>query len=99
MGEAVLALVLNGLGFVSRPLYLTPAFFETKPVGCLIREGLTEEDLNENTLGRALDDLFQAGLSSLFLKVASRVVGLSERMKTFLPFHLDSTSFTLTRKH
>ena len=31
-GEAVLALVLNGLGFVSRPLYLTPVFFETKPV-------------------------------------------------------------------
>jgi hypothetical protein len=31
VGESVLALVLNGLGFVSRPLYLTPAFFETKP--------------------------------------------------------------------
>ena len=57
VGESVLALVLNGLGF-SRPLYLTPAFFETKPVGTLIRRGLTEEDLNESTLGRALDDLY-----------------------------------------
>ena len=36
-GESVLALVLNGLGFVSRPLYLTSADFETKPVGTLIR--------------------------------------------------------------
>ena len=99
VGEAVLALVLDGLGFVSRPLYLTPAFFETKPVGALIREGLTEEDLNEFVLGRALDDLYETGLSSLFLRVASRAVGLSERMKRFFPFHLDSTSFTLTGEY
>ena len=99
MGEAVLALVLNGLGFVSRPLYLTPAFFETKPVGTLIREGVREEHLNESTLGRALDDLFEAGLSPLFLKVASQAVGLSEGMKSFLPFHLDSSRFTLTGEY
>ena len=66
-GEAVLALVLNGLGFVSRPLYLIPAYFKTKPVGTLIRSGLTEEDLNEFTLGRALNDIHEAGLSALFL--------------------------------
>jgi transposase len=94
-GEAVLALVLNGLGFVSRPLYLTPAFFETKPVGALIRERLTEEDLNEFVLGRALDDLYEAGLYSLFLRVASRAVGLgtdeeSPSLPTRLPqFHAD----------
>ncbi len=92
--EAVLSLVLNGLGFVSRPLYLTPAYFETKPVGTLIRPGLTEEDLNEFTQGRALDDLHEAGLSSLFLHVASSAVKFSERGTTF--FHLDSTSFTLS---
>ena len=97
VGEAVLALVLNGLGFVSRPLYLTPAYFETKPVGTLIRPGLTEEDLNEFTLGRALDDLHEAGLSSLFLHLASSAVGLSERGTTF--FHLDSTSFTLSGQY
>ena len=96
-GEAVLALVLNGLGFVSRPLYLTPAYFETKPVGTLIRPGLTEEDLNEFTLGRALDDLYEAGLSTLFLHLASSAVGLSERGTTF--FHLDSTSFTLSGRY
>jgi len=32
-GEAVQAMVLNALGFVGRPLYLTPAFFASKPVG------------------------------------------------------------------
>ena len=55
-GEVILALLLNGLGFVSRPLYLTPAYFETKPVGTLIRPGMTEEDLNEFNLGRALGE-------------------------------------------
>ena len=94
VGESVLALVLNGLGFVSRPLYLTPAFFETKPVGTLIRRGRTEEDLNESTLGRALDDLYEAGLSRLFLNLASAAVRFSERGTTF--FHLDSTSFSLS---
>ena len=60
---------------------------------------MTEEHLNESTLGRALDDLFEAGLSPLFLKVASQAVGLSEGMKSFLPFHLDSSSFTLTGEY
>ena len=32
VGEAVMAMVLNALGFVSRPLYLTPEFFSNKPV-------------------------------------------------------------------
>jgi transposase len=32
VGQAVQAMVLNGLGFVSRPLYLSPEFFENKPV-------------------------------------------------------------------
>jgi len=29
-GEAVAAMAMNGLGFVSRPLSLTPQFFQTK---------------------------------------------------------------------
>ena len=37
-GEAVVAMVLNTLGFVDRPLYLFPEFMATKPVEILIRE-------------------------------------------------------------
>ncbi|MDI6811627.1 MAG: DUF4277 domain-containing protein, partial [archaeon] len=43
-GEAVVAMVLNALGFVDRPLYLFPEFMTTKPVEILIREGLKAED-------------------------------------------------------
>jgi transposase len=45
-GEAVAAMILNGLGFVNKPLTLTPQFFETKPLDILIRKGITEEQLN-----------------------------------------------------
>jgi hypothetical protein len=31
VGQAVKALVVNGLGFINRALYLTPQFFADKP--------------------------------------------------------------------
>jgi len=39
-GEAVVAMVLNALGFVDCPLYPFPEFMGTKPVEILIRGGL-----------------------------------------------------------
>ena len=57
VGKSVLQMVLNGLGFVSRPLYLAPEFLAGKPVDILIGEGLTAEDFNDDSLGRALDRL------------------------------------------
>ena len=44
IGEAVSAMILNALGFVSRPLYLTPEFFSNKPVDLLIRPHLCAAD-------------------------------------------------------
>ncbi len=32
VGQAIQAMVLNGLGFVNRPLYLPPEFYANKPV-------------------------------------------------------------------
>ncbi len=51
-GEAVVAMVLNALGFVDRPLYLFPEFMATKPVELLLREGLNADDFNDDVLGR-----------------------------------------------
>ncbi|MDI6886795.1 MAG: DUF4277 domain-containing protein, partial [archaeon] len=58
-GEAVVAMILNALGFVDRPLYLFPEFMTTKPVEILIREGLKAEDFNDDVLGRTLDKLYR----------------------------------------
>ena len=36
VGQAVQAMVINGLGFVGRALYLTPEFYRSKPIDLLI---------------------------------------------------------------
>lgn len=74
VGEAVQAMVLNALGFVGRPLYLTPEFFSNKPVDLLIREGLTAEDFNDDSLGRGLDILYKAGVTEVFAHLASHAL-------------------------
>ena len=45
VGQAVKAMVLNGLGFMNRALYLTPKFFKDKPVDRLIGEGIEASHL------------------------------------------------------
>ena len=91
-GEAVKAMVLNALGFTSRALYLTGEFFKTKPIE-LIREGLNPEELNDDSLGRSLDRLHQAGVTELFSKVVTRAMDVLQRETTIA--HLDSTTFSL----
>ncbi len=62
VGQAIQAMVLNGLGFVNRPLYLTPEFYANKPVAWLIGAGIVAEDLNDDCLGRALDWVVRVGV-------------------------------------
>ncbi len=61
VGEALKAMILNGLGFSNRPLMLTPQFYENLPMGLLFREGVTAEHFNRHKLGRALDTVFSYG--------------------------------------
>ena len=56
-GKAVEAMILNTLGFSERALYLTPNFYRTKPVSHLLGNNIKSEDLNDNTLGHALDEI------------------------------------------
>ena len=92
VGQAVKAMVLNGFGFVQQRLYLTPQFFERVPTERLIGEGVRPEHLNHGVLGRALDDLFEYGVTELFRDLAARAgekLGLTSRFA-----HLDATSFS-----
>jgi transposase len=93
VGQAVQAMVINGLGFVSRPLYLSPEFFENKPVDLLVGEGIEAADLSDDCLGRALDALFESGVTEVFAGVSARALqtfGIKIRS-----IHLDNTSFGL----
>jgi len=74
-GEAVVAMVLNMLGFVDRPLYLFPEFMGTKPVEILLREGLKSDDFNDDVLGRTLDKLYRAGPEGIFMQISANAYG------------------------
>src|SRR3954453_8801194 len=58
VGRGLKAMVLNGLGFANRRLYLMPEFFRNKPTERLVREGISPERLNDDALGKALEMRF-----------------------------------------
>jgi transposase len=92
-GQAIVAMIINGLGFSNRTLYLFPQFFEKKPVDILIGKGLTAEDLNDDTIGRSLDRMFSYGCTELFSSIAFYATEKEQVNKKF--GHLDSTTFSL----
>jgi len=91
IGQAVKAMVLNGLGFVNQRLYLFPKFFEDKPVDRLIGKGIEAEDLNEHVMGRSLDNIYQQEITGLYLQISINAAQVLElKCQTG---HVDSTSF------
>src|SRR6266545_7555972 len=66
VGEAVKAMVLNGLGCINQALYLVPRFFQNKPTSRLISPRVTPKQLNDDVLGRALDTLYAVGVTELY---------------------------------
>jgi transposase len=90
VGEAVKAMVLNGLGFINQALYLVPRFFHNKPTYRLISPRVAPEQRNDDALGRALDTLYDYGVTELYSLIATTAatrLGLAPRCA-----HLDSTS-------
>jgi len=90
-GQAVKAMILNGLGFHHRALYLTPHFFQDKPVDRLLGEGIEAEHINDDLLGRTLDAIFRYDPTRLYGQIASQAV-LSLGLNLYSG-HLDTTSF------
>jgi transposase len=91
VGEAVKAMVLNGLGFINQALYLVPRFFHNNPTYRLISPRVAPEQLNDDALRRALDTLYDYGVTELYSLIATTAakrLGLAPRFA-----HLDSTSF------
>jgi len=96
-GEAIKAMIINGLGFANRPLVLTPQFFENLPMSALFREGVKASHFNRYKLGRSLDKVFDHGCDLLFSLVAAfgcRQENVDQRFNS-----LDTTSFSLTGEY
>jgi transposase len=93
VGTATVALVLNGLGFSNRRLYLVPQFFADKPVEHLLGPGIRADDLNDDCLGRTLDWLYAHDVTRLFAGLAlraRRAFGVEVGR-----LHADTTSFSV----
>lgn len=91
VGEAVKAMVLNGLGFVNHALYLVPQFFQNKPTHQLVSLRVTPDQLNDDALGRALDTLYAYGVTELYSLIAATAAKQLGLGPTYM--HLDTTSF------
>ena len=91
LGQAVKAMVLNGLGFVNQQLYLVPHFFHNKPTARLVGPGIEASHLNDDVLGRTLEGLYTAGVTPLYSLIAAQAAARLELTSRFA--HLDTTSF------
>lgn len=91
IGEAIYVMILNGLGFSNRTLYLTPEFLKDKPVELLMGRDLHPKDFNDDSLGRALDSCYQHGLERIFFCISSHAIAKYKiEVKSR---HLDGTTF------
>src|SRR5450759_1980332 len=74
VGLCVKAMILNGLGFVNRALYLLPHFFQDKPVEIQLGDDIEAVHLNDDTLGRALDAIYLYDPAALYGQLAAQAV-------------------------
>ncbi|MBW4505906.1 MAG: IS1634 family transposase [Scytonematopsis contorta HA4267-MV1] len=92
-GMLVKAILINGLGFVSRPLYLFSQFFDDKGIEILLEKDVDNEYLNDDKIGRVMDKLYKYGLNNLFIEIVLSVI---KKFKIDTKYsHLDATSFHL----
>ena len=88
-GPAVKAMVRNGLGFVNQPLARVPHFFQPKPLSRLMAPGMQASHRNDDTLGRALETLYDYGVTALYRLMAATAARRLGLPPTFA--HLDTT--------
>jgi transposase len=83
-------MILNGLGLVGRTLHMYPEYFADRPVERLIGKGVKAEHINDDALGRCLDQLYETGVSELFQGLSARTI--SHLKLPCEGLNLDSTS-------
>lgn len=96
-GEAMAAMIINGLGFTDRPLSLAPQFFSNCPLNLLFGRNIDPEEFNRFKLGRTLDRISKYGCDTLFAELslsACKQEGIDTRFG-----HLDTTSFSFNGEY
>ncbi len=96
-GQIVKAMIINCMGFLTAPLYLFSEFFEGKATEHLIGAGIKAEHLNDSRIGRVLDQIYEYGITILFMRIASL---MAERFKIETKIaHIDGTSMAVHGKY
>jgi transposase len=72
-GQSAAGMILNGLGFTQRRLYLVSSFFNNKPVDKYLGDGVKASDLSDDTLGRTLDAIYAYGTTKFFGEIAFEI--------------------------
>lgn len=92
-GQVMKAMILNGLGFLSAPLYLFDEYFVGKATEHLIGKGVLSSHLNDDKLGRELDKYYQIGTTRIFTAVAIKAAHKFQVEMDII--HLDGTSMSV----
>jgi len=87
-------MVLNGLGFIERRLYLFPEFFDDIAISRLVGDGITRDHLNDDVFGRTLDAIAEYGPTELFNEIVAECLLPSEFGSHCV--HVDTTNFSVT---
>jgi len=92
-GSRVAAMIINGLGFINRTLYLSPHFFEDKAVSTLLGEDIEAHHLNDDCLGRGLDAIADYGTTKLYSEIIFEIMQEQSMLNNQL--RTDTTAFSL----
>ena len=96
-GQAVVAMIVNGLGFTNRRLYLSHQFFSNKPTELYFGEGIFPDDITEYTLGHALDEIYNYGASKMFGEIGFTVALNNDMLGKNM--HVDTTSLAVNGQY
>ncbi len=107
-GQASVAIILNLLNVLQKPLMLSDEFMEIRPLDRLINRSdqiailseneITAEHFNQHVLGRTLDKLYDHGLEELFMTIASATFRKFNRFGSKF-YHADTTSMSVHGKY
>ena len=92
-GQALLALVLQGMSFENRRLYLSEEFFSHYDLEQIFGPGIKSEHFNPSTLARTLDAIYKHGATQFFIDVCLGIVLNHKILKKFI--FMDTTSFAV----
>ena len=74
VGHAVMAMIINGLGYSKRRLYLSSQFYQNKPIDKLLQTtDISAEDLTEHALSTALDAIADYDETKLFSEITQEI--------------------------